>query len=74
MKEYIEEGKACKTSSEMYSICEELATDVCLRHKSVCDMQSGTMTGIKSLVMFRLLHTGSIFTTIFMTWAEDLNE
>ena len=25
MKEYIEQVKACKTSSEMYSICEELA-------------------------------------------------
>lgn len=73
MKEYIEKVKACKTSSEMYSICEELAQRMSETQERLRDAEwdydwDQIAGNVQTLAYWKYLHD------YIYDLAEDLNE
>jgi hypothetical protein len=73
MKEYIEKVKACKTSSEMYSICEELAERMSDTQERLRDAEwdydwDQIAGNVQTLAYWKYLHD------YIYDLAEDLNE
>ena len=73
MKEYIEQVKACKTSSEMYSICEELAERMSETQERLRDAEwdydwNRIAGNVQTLAYWKYLHDH------IYDLAEDMNE
>ena len=73
MKEYIEKVKACKTSSEMYSICEELSHRISDTEERLRDAEweydwDRIAGNVQTLAYWKYLHD------YIYALAEDMNE